>query len=138
MVIRSVVLYLVFVGLPLMGMSVVLQVGRRLHAPVSFGGSWQVEARPRSSCAQLTDQLLIEQSGPALQITTRAGEHLAGQVNASGFTAQGAGDLRIEAHRRPGREAEWEGTADGIPCDSARGVPIRAIRLRLPRDLTGH
>lgn len=136
---RSLGLYLVLVGIPALGISVVLQAGKGLRAPPSFAGSWRVETAPDSACRRDPLQVIVEQSGPALEVRTYDGIRLVGQVRGDSFDAEGPNHRRIRARRLPGRSSpEWEGIATRFPCDSAKDVLIRATRLQLPRELRGH
>lgn len=67
-----VVIYALFVALPLLGLGGVLKAGRKLTAPVSVDGVWNVQADARglqsSPCSETLDalanqNLLISQSG---------------------------------------------------------------------------
>src|SRR5436190_2119284 len=75
---KSILLYLVLVGLPLLGIVGLLQVGQGLSAPISLAGKWDVQlvpSRPPDPARQ--DGLLraapatvnITQSGPNLRLT---------------------------------------------------------------------
>ena len=137
--IRSIALYAALVGVPLVGVSAVLHIGQNLTTSPSFGGSWRLEVNPGPGCDPVVERpvtLLIEQSGPAL--TVRGwGESLRGRVIGEGFVV-GDSVRRIEAQRTGGRNGDrFEGTAHGIPCPVA-ATPVRATRLSLPRNLTGH
>jgi len=138
-VIRSVALYAALVGVPLVGVSAVLHFGQDLRTSPSFGGSWRLEATHGSVCDSVVEgpiTLLIEQSGPAL--TVRGwGEPLTGQAVGNGFVV-GDSSRQIEAHRAGGKNGDrFEGTAHGRQCPPV-GTPVRASRLSLPRNLTGH
>jgi hypothetical protein len=141
-VIRSALLYIILVGMPALGMLAVLRVGRSLKPPASFGGNWRVETGPDSICVGAqpdTFQLVIEQSGPLLGIESSTGSHFEGRVSGEGFTAEGRNRGRIRASRMPGKGgSRFEGTVAGVPCAAATSTVIRATRLQLPGDLTGH
>jgi hypothetical protein len=135
---RSFGLYLILVGLPALGTSLVLRAGKSLRAPASFAGSWQVEATPESACRRAL-QLTIEQSGPVLEVRTPEGNRLLGQVRNDSFEVAGSDGRRIRARQRPARPvSEWEGLAKGLPCDSPGALPVRATRVGLPREVRGH
>ena len=140
--IRSVLLYIVLVGIPVAGVSAVLRAGRDLKPPTSFGGSWRVEAWPDSVCSQSrldTLQLVIEQSGPALSIKTRRGPLVTGRVDGEGFAADGPNGRRILGRRvSSGPAAVLEGVVTGAPCDAATHTRLRGTRVHLPSELTGH
>jgi hypothetical protein len=141
-VIRSVVLYLLLVGIPVAGVWAVLRAGRDLKPAASFGGSWRVEAWPDSICSTSqpdTLQLVIEQSGPDLSVKTRRGPRFAGRVDGDSFSAHGPKGRRMTGKRisAPG-PTQFEGIVTGAPCDQAVTTRIRATRVHLPADLTGH
>ena len=137
--IRSIALYAALVGLPLVGVSAVLHFGQNLKTSPSFGGSWRLEVNPGRGCDPVGERpvtLVIEQSGPALSVRGW-GESLSGRVIGEGFVVGNSG-RGIEAHREGGRNGDrFEGTAHGPRCP-APGSPVRATRLSLPRNLTGH
>lgn len=143
--IRSVILYLVLVGLPAIGLSAVLNIGRQLVPPASFGGSWRVEAWPDSVCLDAnpdTLQLFIEQSGPSLKIKTHRGPLFTGLVEGEGFFARGPNRRIMRGTRIPAESdtgaTVFDGMVTGAPCDQAVNTRIRATRLQLPAALTGH
>jgi hypothetical protein len=94
--VRSVLLYLLLVGTPLLGVFELLRIGQRLTPPISVAGTWTVERsatdfsvvpneRPRLGPTILT----ITQSGPHLVVvlnddkgTTLEGEILGSIINA--------------------------------------------------------
>ena len=140
--IRSILLYIALVGIPIAGVSAVLRAGRDLKPPTSFGGSWRVEAWPDSVCTQHqldTLQLVVEQSGPSLSIKTRRGPLFTGQVEGDGFVVKGPNGRRMQGRRvSAGPAAVFEGVVTGAPCDAATGTRMRGTRVHLPSELTGH
>ena len=73
---KSIVVYLLFVGIPILMVIGVLQLGSNLKPPISVGGVWNVEvpAQTANLCgitAFHSDQpaLTISQSGSNLQLT---------------------------------------------------------------------
>ena len=73
---KSIILYLLFVGIPVLMVIGVLQLGSSLKPPISVGGVWNVEvpAQTANLCgitAFHSDQpaLTISQSGSNLQLT---------------------------------------------------------------------
>lgn len=140
---KSVLLYLLLVGLPVLGVSAVLQAGRKLTPPVSFSGSWRVEAWPDSACLITDDpdtlQVVVEQSGPAVRIIFSRGTLLVGKVKGDSFSAAGRNRVRLHGHRsRELGPNHFSGIVIGAPCVAATRTRIRATRLLLPADLTGH
>lgn len=140
--IRSVLLYLVLVGLPVVGVTAVLRAGRELKPPTSFGGSWRVEALPDSVCLKYqldTLELLVEQSGPSLSIKTRRGPRFTARVEGDSFVAHGPNNRKLAARRLGTAEpALFEGVLTAAPCDAATQTRLRGTRVQLPFELTGH
>jgi len=141
-VIRSVLLYLVLVGLPVAGVSAVLRAGRELTPPTSFGGSWVVEAWPDSVCQEHqpdTLELMVDQSGPSLSIKTRRGPRFIARVEGDSFVAHGPNKRVLRARRLNTTEpAIFEGLLTAAPCDAATQTRLRGTRVQLPFELTGH
>jgi len=75
---KSILLYVVLVGLPLLGIVGLLQVGQSLSAPISLAGKWNVQlvpAQPQGPARQdgvlraSPGTLSITQSGPNLRLS---------------------------------------------------------------------
>jgi len=75
---KPILLYLVLVGLPLLGIVGLLQVGHSLSAPVSLAGKWDAQlapAQPQDSAPEAglfhagSTTVSITQSGPSLRLT---------------------------------------------------------------------
>lgn len=71
---KTVATYIFLVGLPVLGVLLVLRLGQNLTPPMSVGGVWQIEVPAQAECAaewegidELT--LTISQSGPNLTLT---------------------------------------------------------------------
>lgn len=71
---KPVATYIFLVGLPVLGVLLVLRLGQNLTPPMSVGGVWQIEVAAQAECAagwqgleELT--LTISQSGPNLVLT---------------------------------------------------------------------
>jgi hypothetical protein len=132
-------LYAVLVGLPLAGISVVLHFGQNLGTSPSFGGSWRLEANALPMCGSAAGEpvtLLIEQSGPALMVRGW-GKPLTGRVAGDGFVVADSA-RRMAARREGGKKGDrFAGWAHGIGCHPD-SMPVRATRLRLPRNVAGH
>jgi hypothetical protein len=101
---RVVLLYLALVGLPVLGILGVLQVGRTLSAPISLAGTWNAQLSPDSESIAADPGLLprpmvltITQSGSDVtlvfddnQRTTLAGKIQGATVNAAALRPDGA------------------------------------------------
>ena len=88
-------LYVLLVGLPVSGVSLVVRLGPVAPAPPSFGGAWTVDAPPLVPGCSAPDAntapggITVQQSGPRLTLivhdSTRT--RLAGHITAEGLTA---------------------------------------------------
>jgi hypothetical protein len=137
---RSLLLYLVLVGLPLAGVSGVLYAGKRLEAPASVRGRWQLEAAATTSGSNTCGALLeagqvlnIAQSGQALQLAwgDAAGTTLAGQLDGLKITAhETKGPALLTAVlNQPQAGDRLDGTLTSAEC----AEPLRWSAVRLPQ-----
>jgi hypothetical protein len=135
------ILYVLFVGIPLLGLLAVLHAGRGLVPPTSVGGRWRVDAgllpATPSTCAPGESSgptiLEITQSGPHLGVELRepGGIALRGKVVGHRVTARAAAlDLVAEVDRLSKPET-LIGTVDLARC--TRQLPFRAVRETSPR-----
>src|SRR5688500_11787358 len=96
---RSFIVYVVLVGLPLIGVAGALYLGERLAAPASVKGRWRLEAS--APCMSgLGETLSIVQSGPDVQLTFNAAAPLTVPGRVSGLQIEAtdaAGTLALEA-----------------------------------------
>lgn len=115
---RTFILYMILVGLPLAGVAGALYLGERLEAPASVKGSWRVDAA--APClAGLGETVFIAQSGPDLQLTFNAAPlTVPGQVNGLRLTATDArGTLVLEATLdQPRGAARLQGRVTAAHC----------------------
>ena len=125
--------YLLFVGLPLAGLTAILRAGRNLVAPLSVDGTWTVETEPGQAALSLCLKsaanvpVTISQSGRNLAF------HMAGdpRVISSGRID---GDL-LRASLLP--EPEWLMKSDICPNISGLSLTARINRMSRPRTLEG-
>lgn len=71
---KSILLYVVLVGIPLLGIVGLLQVGQSLSAPVSLAGKWDAQlfpAQPQDSAPQM-----LLRAGPTIVSITQSGPNL--------------------------------------------------------------
>jgi hypothetical protein len=130
---RSCLLYVVLVGLPLAGVSGALYLGERLEAPASVSGNWRLEVEGSAPCrSSLGEALSVVQSGPALQLafTGAAPLTLAGRVDGLRVTAsEASGALALEATLDQSRGASrLQGTLTASACAG----PVHWLATRLP------
>jgi hypothetical protein len=152
----SAMLYLFFVGLPLLGLIGVLQLGRGVRATPSIGGKWSVDGRgPLTAAIECRSDdaspgardprrwgLDIAQSGPRLTMVLEDGDkaQLRGRLDGAHVvgTTHGKGAPRIEVNaevNRTARPEELAGTVRFAECaEPATGqtieLPFRAVRER--------
>jgi hypothetical protein len=107
---RSILLYISLVGLPIAGMVVALHLGRGLAAPASVAGVWRVELVPPAGGIQQCNEatapgapsLQIIQSGRRIAISVGDEKKVAavGEIRETTLTA--AGDsLQVKARLHP-------------------------------------
>jgi len=91
---KSVLNYLILVGLPVCGVLLILRAGQSLKAPSSIGGAWAVEVSAPLGCGASAmgsepPVLIIAQSGPHLNLTLNSNPPtiLSGVIEAAQVTA---------------------------------------------------
>ncbi len=128
---RSFLLYVVLVGLPLTGVSGALYLGERLEAPASVRGNWRLAVEGAAACrSSLGEALSIAQSGPTLQLAFTGAEPLtlAGRVDGVHVTAS-EGALALEATLdQPRGASRLQGTLTAPACAG----PVHWLATRLP------
>ena len=99
---KSFWLYLILAGLPILGITLILFIGRDLQAPASVKGTWLITGLAQSevedACGvtlswQGQPQMLVSQSGPDLIIALNDSDHttLKGYLDDLSISAQEAG-----------------------------------------------
>jgi hypothetical protein len=135
--VKTLMLYLVLVGVPVVGVSTVIRVGNRLTPPVALAGKWQLEARPDLICVgAVLDTLAttIEQSGRLLEVWfDGGGPRLKGSVEGIAFAASHGETMRFSGtlHRDGGNHL-LEGVLSGSPCAAATRTVVLGTRLSSP------
>lgn len=141
--IKSISHYLLMVGIPLLGVLVILQLGTRLKAPVSVRGEWKLEISGSRDCL-LSGQpaeapvLKISQSGPDLQLdfSSQPGEKLASKLDGQTLRTVGTdGETTLALVATINRDSEPDRleadiTAPGCPA------PVHFSATRLPQSET--
>ena len=131
---KSALLYIVLVGLPVLGVLGVLRLGERIVPPTAIGGEWRVEGGGRT-CVVPGGRFRIEQSGEFVHVvipgrTDVPGRLRGGVLNAAGGardeTSPGCGQsaVRIRVRVGTGIADRIEGTA-GVP--GCAGCPLAAF-----------
>jgi hypothetical protein len=153
---RNLVLaYILFVGVPAVGLLAIVRAGQRLTPPISVGGAWNVNANFNSlgsaACAELLNGIkqpffTISQSGGDLVFTlndtgksavagTLQGATLAmgtDQPGASASASGGCGDPQnvylSGMISKQGDQRELTGTLGVSDCAQCVAIPFRAVR----------
>ena len=158
-VVKPVLLYLVLVGIPVLGILGLLQVGQTLSAPISLAGTWSAHLDAPNGNSIAGNHLLhagptvlnISQSGPQVtlafnddQKTTLVGNVRAMDINAVGSGQDGATGksattsiyltAKLERQTEPARLAGIVIFDDG---SLRTEVPLIAIRQNEVRKATG-
>jgi len=140
---KAVLLYLALVGIPVLAVLGILQLGRGLTAPIAVAGTWNIEKNSPitndSSCSALpisSDKpvLTITQSGSHLQLmfndtdrTTLTGELHEQTISTANTPSQGQDAIGLEA--RVDRQAEpdsLQGVLTFRECPSRKAVTFTA------------
>jgi hypothetical protein len=140
---KHVLLYIAFVGLPLLALVGILQAGRGMVAPVSIGGRWKVDSGGKLASAikcsptQEADPVVLRigQSGQHLRMELRDGENtmFRGKLEGTTMTAEAPAGIAqppaIQVHAdldRGAQPAVLVGTVDVSKCPGQ--IPFRAVR----------
>lgn len=136
---RPALLYLVLVGLPLLGVLGILRAGSGLAAPPSFGGAWALAPASYPDGCTPPAELRVAQSGRRAEVALGA-ETEAAEVDGRRLRTRGAVAVRGGACRGWLVEAAGEGAPvpaalvgrlvpEGCACAP---VPFRARRAGAP------
>jgi hypothetical protein len=141
---KTIVLYLLMVGIPLLGVLMILKLGSGLKAPTSVGGDWQLAVADSPGCllpgaAAEPTVLRITQSGADLQLSLRdqPGPKLAARLDGQ--------SIRVVSTKREdilglaamiNREAEPDQLHGEITLDGC-AAPVSFSATRLPKTSTG-
>ncbi|HEX9950914.1 MAG TPA: hypothetical protein VGB53_04040 [Rubricoccaceae bacterium] len=136
---KSILLYIVLVGLPVAAVLAVLRLGDAVEAPPAVGGEWRVEGA--ATCAVPDRTFRIEQSGRYVHVLIAgrakmtahlAGATLAADGGARADVSPGCSHepIRLRA-RASGRLASRLAGTIGVPgcaaCPPARFVAVRVV-----------
>jgi hypothetical protein len=125
--------YLLLVGIPALGLLGILEAGRRIPAPLSITGDWNVEFDPATHCANALaglrqPALNISQSGTQALITWNDGHAatLEATIDGATLTAKSpAASIAASIGGKPGAR-----TLDGkMSFDGCAPLAFRAVRL---------
>jgi hypothetical protein len=150
---RGVRLYILLVGLPLLGILEVLHIGKHLKPPIFLGGTWSIQVSRETanvrSCGDRFDgvPLNVSQSGASLILTLGDEQKtiLAGEIHDSfivaeslhqsvdkGLAADDPGSIRFQAEvDQPDR---LQGVLKLTNCPALKGLPFTATRLSISKE----
>lgn len=136
---KSALLYLVLVGVPVLGVLGVLRLGERIAPPAAVGGEWRIEGGGRT-CVVPGGRFRIEQSGEFVHVAIPGRTDVPGRLRGGVLAASGGARddfspgcgqsaVRLRARVGSGIAARIEGTA-GIPgCAGCPLAPFAAVRV---------
>jgi hypothetical protein len=135
--VKSLLTYVVLVGLPTAGVLGVLNAGRSLRAPYAVGGEWRITAGPLADSA-----FVVQQSGVHVAVVL-GGSRLGGRLRGDTLEVRGAGTgaagacgpeggttltATVDASARP-RRLLGTLARGGAECAA---VPIEAVHVPAP------
>ena len=146
---RSVLLYLVLVGPPLLGLLAILQAGGRIVPPRSVGGDWELDSTSvdgaAASCLGLEPEdgplvVHVSQSGTRAEVTFRSaspihvsaalhGDSLIGRGRQGSASACRAGTVGLRARVQGATGREWlRGVLTAGSCTACPVASFVALR----------
>ncbi|HYH79344.1 MAG TPA: hypothetical protein VEX86_06095 [Longimicrobium sp.] len=146
---KTLAIYAVLVGLPLLGLAAILRAGGRLHAPPPVTGEWRIEGAAVAAGTDTAVQALaISQSGVYLDVAlgslslrgrfvgdSMVAERRGRSVRADGACFRDAGvrvRMRVDGEVRPRRMAGVL-ESDGRGCAPVAFTAVRAVPARRRR-----
>jgi hypothetical protein len=136
---RSIALYIVLVGTPILGLLGVLHVGQSLTPPIALHGVWHITLTPQyttdPACITPLDVaeqrvLTIAQSGPHLVLTFNDAHAttLSGIIEGQTIIAETASTIALRAHANQQKVPDQlQGNFTFPACRSRIAVPFIAI-----------
>jgi hypothetical protein len=141
---KSVVIYLILVGIPIAGVIGVLRAGQHITPPPYVGGTWAVTFVPDTTCHSIAagDSLtmVVMQSGSHVVITSANPvlPKLRGLANGQYFRATSGSDS-VQMHGAIKRgEDRMRGFLVAMPCAAARRTTFRGTRVAAPGAVGAH
>lgn len=134
---KSILIYLILVGIPLAGLLWILDHGGQRLAPPAITGAWQIEGSLTSCLGAQPAELAFQQSGRFVQVALggASGEaRLDGeQLRASIVEPNGVcSSVELEGSFDATTE-RFVGQATGSGCEACRGVDFVATRVPSPQ-----
>ena len=141
---KSVIIYLILVGIPVAGVIGVLRIGRHITPPPYVGGTWAVTIRPDSLCGPSAPAdsltMVVSQSGPHIAVSFQDSTlpRLKGRTYGRHFRVAGiSAPVRLHASVKRG-ENRIRGILVGTPCAAARRTLLRGARVAAPGAVDPH
>jgi hypothetical protein len=152
---KLIVAYLLLVGAPLLGLLGILRSGRHLSAPVSVGGTWNLEedltplagsgckeafaniSQPFFAISQSGSRLTLTLNNPEqttlpgtiLQNTLTVGTDPAKSADEGSHRCRHPQDIHLQAEiNLQGQQRELTGTLSVAGCPDCPALPFRAVR----------
>lgn len=140
---KSVVIYLILVGIPIAGVIGVLQAGRDITPPPYVGGTWAVTFVPDTTCHTVAPgdsvTMVVMQSGSHVVVTSANPmlPRLRGLANGQYFrVASGSDSVHMHGAIKRG-EDRMRGFLAGFPCAAAQRTIFRGTRVAAPGAVGG-
>jgi hypothetical protein len=129
---KSILTYLLLIGIPLAGLLWILDYGARLSAPPSIAGEWRIEGSLTGCLDAQPSALALQQSGRFVRVVL--GE-ASGEARLDGDELHGSvvppngpcASVELVGRFDPAIE-RFIGQATGIGCDLCRGLEFEARR----------
>jgi hypothetical protein len=140
---KSFLIYLILVGIPVVGVIGVLRAGRHITPAPYVGGTWKVTVSPDSLCPSATAGdtvvLTVSQSGPHITATLKTPQEikLSGRAYGAQFRVSGSDQVQLHAAVKRG-ENRMRGILVGYPCAAARRTLLRGNRVLPPNQTETH
>jgi hypothetical protein len=132
--IKSIVTYLLMIGIPLLGLLWILNWGERLEAPPAIAGDWQIEGSLAECFAEPPSALAFQQSGRFIQVEVgdASGEaRLDGHELRASVNSPEGPCARVEVEGSFDLAAQrFAGRATSSECDACRDVYFAAQRSK--------
>jgi hypothetical protein len=142
---KAAIHYLILVGIPVLGVLGLLQLGEGVTPPVSVGGKWQLQLDSQVACDACSHRvgcndhptLTISQSGTHLSLVFDDEEKttLTGRIDGLAITAK-ATELSMEVSLdRQAKPDHLSGKISFNGCSSS--IPLQAVRRLRPLETKG-
>ncbi len=137
---KSVLLYLILVGVPVLGVLGVLRLGEQIVPPAAIGGRWQVEGGG-GACVVPGGTFSVAQSGEFLHVSISGRADLPARLRNGVLSAEGGardgispgcGQSPVRIRARVGSGERMEGSIGMPGCAGCPLQPFSAVRVVSP------